>query len=138
MGREESSSGAGEEAAPSFLEWAVAVLGLLTVLATLLLLGWEALRAEQGPPVPMFSVTRIEQQSPAQYLVRLEVRNTGPQTAASLFFSGELQQGEQVLERSTGMLDYLPPGATREAALVFSRDPRGLQLALRAEGWQRP
>lgn len=135
-GRRQAGEDAREEA-PPFWEWVVAGIGLLLLLASLAYLGYHALQGPQSPPAPRIELLGVHAQE-GRFLVRVRVRNAGGQTAAGLKLSGELRQGTETLEQSEAELDYLPGGSSREAGLFFTRDPRGVQLELSAQGYQKP
>jgi uncharacterized protein (TIGR02588 family) len=126
-----------EKGPPSIAEWAAAALGLLLVLGSLGVLGWEALRGEEGPPAISFEVRGVERRGES-FVLKFAVFNSGPQTAADLHVSGTLKEGGQEVERSEMVFDYVPSESSRQAGLFFTRDPRGLELEMRAEGYQRP
>ncbi|MBL0422187.1 hypothetical protein JI739_17700 [Ramlibacter sp. AW1] len=136
--RAEDPGTAQREGPPPLLEWVVAAIGLVGVLASMGVLGWHAWRSPaEGAPEPRIEVNRIEPQG-GQYLVQLTVRNAGTRAAGDLLVSGELWSQDQRVERSEMRLDHLPAGSLARGGLLFSRDPRGLRLQLRAEGYQQP
>lgn len=126
------------EGPPPLLEWVVAALGLVLVLASVGVLGWHALKSPgEGAPAIAIEVRSIKPQG-GSYLVEVRVRNTGESAAADLHIAGELWSGDRQLQRSELVLDHLPAGSSRQAGFFFSQDPRGHRLELRAEGFQRP
>lgn len=127
-----------DEGAPPLAEWIAAAIGLLLVLGCAGILAWHALRGEDGPPDPVLQVEHIEAMSSGGFLVRLQVRNAGSQAATDLHIAGELRGAGADVERSQARIDHLPAGASREAGLYFTRDPRLGELALRAQGYQAP
>lgn len=126
-----------EEHPPSVAEWAAAALGLALVLGSLGVLGWEVLDKDDGPPAISFEVQGIEPSS-GGFVVTFAVFNSGPQTAAGLHVSGTLKAGGKEVERSEVELDYVPSQSSRRSGFFFTRDPRRLQLELRAEGYRPP
>ncbi|TFZ01023.1 hypothetical protein [Ramlibacter rhizophilus] len=118
-------------------EWIAAAVAAVLVAGSASVLGWHALHGEDGPAAPVLEVRGIRPQG-GDWLVELQVRNAGRQAAADLQISGTLREGGEPVQRSVARLDLLPPGSSRRAALLFDRDPRGLELQLRAEGYQAP
>jgi uncharacterized protein (TIGR02588 family) len=107
------------------------------VLASIAVLIHSAATSGDSPPRLSLRVTSIE---PAgeQFLVSLEVGNAGGSTAADARLEAELRQGGAVVERSETTLDFVPPNSKRRAGVLFSRDPRALDLKLRVSGYREP
>jgi uncharacterized protein (TIGR02588 family) len=127
----------GPEPPPPPLEWAVAALGLLLLLASVGYLVLDAWRAEGGAPAPAVRVTAIERQA-GRFLVRFSVRNESSEAAANLRVSGELRDGANVVETSETEFQFVPGRSQREGGLFFSRDPGTFQLDLAARSYQKP
>jgi uncharacterized protein (TIGR02588 family) len=70
--------------------------------------------------------------------VQFRALNEGGATAAQLMIEGELSGPDGPIETSEATLDYLPPRSGRQGGLFFARDPRGLDLQLRARGYAKP
>jgi uncharacterized protein (TIGR02588 family) len=126
-----------EEVPPSVVEWVVAAIGLVLVLASLGYLVWHGWAEEAGTPQPALQVLGVQAQE-GRFLVLLRVHNRGRAPAAGLRVTGELRRGEAVVERSETEFDYLPGESSREAGLFFSRDPRSFELVVRPASFQRP
>lgn len=112
-------------------EWVVAALGLVLTAALLAFLLRSALDGPRKPPditVALDSVVRLE----SAWLAFVTAENAGDETAADVTLEGVIGGGEQ---RSTAVLDYLPPGSSRSAVLMFSADP-GARLNVRATGFR--
>ncbi len=128
-----------------YRSWAaVIVLGVGVVLGMVLgmLLGvgfWQtSLAHEIGSPAPaslpiQFDIRQISEKD-AGYLVRLRVRNAGPDRIANLHIEGQLYAGQTRLERSVGQLELMPPGTVRQVSLFFVNDPRRHQVRFLARG----
>lgn len=120
----------------SALEWAVAVLGLLVVLATLGVIVADALR--RGNDAPDVTVRADSVRAAAGgWRVHFTAENRGRGTARALGIVGELPGADGPVTSSV-TLDYLPGRSVRRGGLFFDRDPRGGGLRLRAEGYQVP
>ncbi|MBD0306030.1 MAG: hypothetical protein ICV76_05695 [Nitrospiraceae bacterium] len=119
------------------VEWVAAGLGLLLLLGTLGFLGYKEFTETSTPPDVTVHVETIQ---PARtgYLVTIRAVNHGGQTAAGLWVSGTLRDGGTAVETSRARFQYVPAESERRGGLYFSRDPRALELSLRAEGYERP
>jgi uncharacterized protein (TIGR02588 family) len=119
------------------LEWVVGALGALLLAGTIGFLVWHALGRDEAPPDVRLTVERIEQLRNG-YLVGFRAVNQGGSAAAQLLIEGELAGPDGPIETSEATLDYLPPRSDREGGLFFTRNPRGLDLRLRALGYAKP
>jgi uncharacterized protein (TIGR02588 family) len=120
----------------SVWEWvaaAVAAVTIFSAIGTLLIVG----RRERTPPILSVRVEGIE---PAGLLfrVRFAVRNDGGSTAAEVVVRGDLQTGGRPAESGEVTFDYVPDGSERRGALLFTSDPRGGRVAVRALGYREP
>ncbi len=118
-------------------EWFVAALGLALVVTVVGFLLYQALAVKVTPPDITFAVeeTRKVQQG---YLVTITAHNGGGETVADLTVTGELTDGEEVLEGDTATLDYVPAHSTRQVGFYFQENPADHELVLRAGGYQNP
>jgi uncharacterized protein (TIGR02588 family) len=119
------------------LEWLIAGLGALLVAGTIGYLAFQALWRDQSPPdvrIVALRVVALEH----HHLVEFRAVNQGGSPAAQLLVEGELVGPEGPVETAEATLDYLPPGSYREGGLFFRRDPRELELRLRAKGYAEP
>ncbi|MDP1875886.1 hypothetical protein [Phenylobacterium sp.] len=119
------------------LEWLIAALGGLLVAAALVYMVVFAIMEPERPPAVTLSVNAIST-TPGGYLVSFTAANAGGATAAGLQVSGELLQGEAVVETSTSTIDYLPQHSERRGGLFFSANPADHELSLRAHGYSEP
>lgn len=116
-----------------------AVMASIGVAALALMLGvflYEAIRGTEEPPVIALSAAGVKQAG-AAWLVRVEARNSGHQTAAQVQIEGALEGGGET-ETATLVLDYLPDGSTRTGGLYFRQDPAQGELTLRVLGYSDP
>jgi uncharacterized protein (TIGR02588 family) len=122
---------------PPVLEWLIGALGALLLVGTIGFLVWHALGRDEAPPdVRVVIEGVLELQN--GYLVQFRALNEGGATAAQLVIEGELSGPDGPVETSEATLDYLPPRSDRQGGLFFARDPRGLDLQLRARGYAKP
>ena len=127
-----------KQTGPSLLEWIAAGLGAAIALAILVLIGIEAFRADGSGPPRLDARALSVSGGAGRYLVEIEVRNSGHQTAAGVTVEGELKQASGAVETSTTTLTYVPGGSERRAGLIFTEDPRTSQLQIRATGYEEP
>jgi uncharacterized protein (TIGR02588 family) len=119
------------------LEWAIACLGLMFVVAAVGLLLYKAIWREASPPQVTVRVISIV---PVQngFLVQFETRNQGGSTAEGVVIGGELKRGAEQVEASHTTVEYLPPNSTKSGGLFFTHDPRQFELEARAFGYEEP
>lgn len=130
-----SRSGKRDQTSP--LEWVVAGVSTLLVLATVAFLLYDALGSPDLPPritVEVDSVVAVG----GSYLVEFRAHNAGQETAAGLVVEGAIHGDTGVVERSRVTVDYVPAQGTRKGGLFFTRDPRGGRLEIRPLGYGRP
>ena len=84
--------------------------------------------------VAVSGIERVED----QFVVHVRVRKTGGETASGVTVAGALKAGGNTTEQATTTVSYVPPTSFREAALVFTRDPRDAKLTVRAAGYELP
>lgn len=120
-------------------QWLVAAVGALLVLGTTGYLAYRGMNAPEGPPSVRLDVRHIAPVA-GGYVVVVEARNVGGETAAQLEVRGELWRGTQLLDEHEFMLDYLPPDSSRRAGLFFTHDPRapGVELRIAPAGYSTP
>lgn len=131
-------SGTGPKRYP-LLEWISAAIGLLITAVMFGLLTYEAVLQRPGvPPLIEIKPTAL-MRAGGQYVLELEVRNVARRTASAVQVEGVLNgDKEDPVETSTATIDYVPGESRRNAALIFTTDPRQHSLALRVTGFSRP
>ncbi len=100
-------------------------------------LGWAAVTENGKPPEIGFSITEINDLN-GQFLVQIEVRNTGLKSVAALDIEGHLNPSQGEDEISNATVDYIPSRSTRRVGLFFTQDPRLGKLELTPVGYQEP
>jgi len=120
------------------IEWASAAVGIVITAVMFGLLAYEAVR-QRDEISPILTVEPIAAvKAGGQYVVEVEVRNIAPKTAAAVQVEGLLKSGGIQVETSNATVDYVPGESVRQAALIFTRDPREHRIELRATGYARP
>lgn len=123
---------AGSKAKPPLLEWIASAIGLILTLGVMAVIARDAFNnsSEMAPAIEL--VAKAPEQVGNRWLVRFEAHNRSPVTAAQVTIEGALPGGET----STATIDYIPGRSTRGGGLIFSTEPRGLNL--RPLGFQDP
>lgn len=129
--------GGPDDQAPSFWEWVLAGVGLLLLVASVGYLLYYQWSSSDAPPDPAIEVIAVHRQQ-GRFLVRVRVTNRSHTTAADLRVTGELRQGDAVVERSETEFPYLAAESSHEGGLFFTHDPRTLRLELGVESYQVP
>lgn len=137
--RDAGSRNHGQPPLDPWWQWLVAGAGALLVLATTGYLTYRGLTAPRGPPSVHLEVRRIEPAADG-YVVVVEARNTGGETAVQLEVQGELRSGGRLLDQDGFVIDYLPPDSARRGGLMFESDPRapGVELHIEPAGYSEP
>jgi uncharacterized protein (TIGR02588 family) len=117
--------------------------GVAAAVSTLLVLGvvgyllYDAVARPHTPPALTVQADTVLKAG-GLWLVEFSAENRGHNTAAAVKIEGELKQGEQTVEASEAVLDYVPGESVRRGGLFFRADPRAYRLELRALGYQEP
>jgi uncharacterized protein (TIGR02588 family) len=139
-GRPQQDSPGQEEVskAASPWEWAIASVGAVAILSLIAFFIFQGVSGEKAP------VDVIIQQQPVVpvkggYLVPINMRNLGGNTAADLQVEGTLMdRAGNTIETSETTIGYLPPHSTQEGGLFFTENPRQYNLQLRPQGYEVP
>ncbi len=116
---------------PPLLEWIASAIGLLLTLGVIAVIARDAFNDSAGAP-DIELVIRDQQRIGGRWLVRFDAHNRSSATAAQVVVEGALPGGET----STATIDYIPGRSTRGGGLIFTTEPRGVQL--RPLGFQDP
>ena len=120
----------------SILEWIVAAIGLLLVLAVVAYLVMQSTREHDGSPMITVRQDSVIALGDGGHLVHFTAENRARTTAAAVAIVGELGDGPDA-EARRATLDFLPGRSSKRGAMAFRRDPRG-GVRLRVEGFQEP
>jgi uncharacterized protein (TIGR02588 family) len=118
------------------VERAATSLGAAIVLATLGILGFQAL--QDGPEEPALTVTVLQvRETGATFVVDVEVRNDSRNAAADVHVAAadRTAAGEQL--QAQAALAYVPGFSRRRASLVLQSDP-GQNPMISIIGYTRP
>lgn len=121
----------------SAVEWVLAGLSAVLVLAVIGALLYEGLRGAGSPPEIVFEVDSVRV-APHGFLLEFQAVNSGESTAARLLIEGEVSTEAGVTERSEVTIDYLPAKSRRRAWLFFETDPSQHHLEIRQKGFDSP
>lgn len=121
----------------SALERLSASVGLVTVLAILGFMGWQAVNMTESPPAVTVRPGQISRTG-GGYVVEITARNASMTTVADLHVEGALTQGEVEVERSEVTLSYVPAQSEARGGLIFTHDPARYRLEIRPTGYQEP
>jgi uncharacterized protein (TIGR02588 family) len=119
------------------VEWLVAGLGLLLVAATIGYVALHAVFRDTSPPDLQITAAPPVAQD-GVWLVRFRARNRGDEPASEILVEGTLAGGNGPPETAEATLDYLAPQSERQGGLIFTQDPTGRDLRLRAKGYVAP
>jgi uncharacterized protein (TIGR02588 family) len=118
-------------------EWVAAGLGLVMLLGVIGYSVWEGMADDAGPPSLSVAVEPVTKTAQG-FTMPVAVRNASAATAGQVLVRGVLEQGGAVIEERTATFAYVPGRGEAKGGLVFSRDPRGYELKLTAEGYEEP
>jgi uncharacterized protein (TIGR02588 family) len=110
-------------------------IGAVLLLGVCLALVWDAWRSDDHPPGFAFAVDQILP-SAGRHLVRFRVQNTGARAAETITVRARLMADP--VEEAELELDFLAAGEEREAALLFTADPRAHRLELSTVSFSDP
>jgi uncharacterized protein (TIGR02588 family) len=120
----------------SWLEWLVAAVGLVLIVAVIAFMIVEANRDSETPRIGV-RVDSVSVLGDGGYLVQFTAVNRGGASVAAVGVVAEVRDGAET-ETSRATMDYLPARSERRGGLHFTLDPRRGTLRLRAEGYQKP
>ena len=120
----------------SWLQIAVTWVSGLLLLTVAIYLVWEGTRP--FTPASFSADVREVREFEGSHFVRLEVSNVGGQSVQGLGVVLELRRGEEVVERASGVLDWLPEGSSRQLVLIVERDPQQFTPVVTYDAYQVP
>jgi len=112
------------------LEWAAAGVGLVLAASAIGLTAWDAMFGVKGPPAIEVRLQKVTATGYG-YVAEIEAFNHGGAPAAQVQIEGVIAGGD-----TAGVtIDYIPEQSRASGGLIFSQDPRGGRLTLRAKGY---
>jgi uncharacterized protein (TIGR02588 family) len=118
--------------------WGIGVFGLALILGSIGFMLYQAAVGESSPPDVTVQTQSIVTTRNG-YLVTFRAVNEGGSTAEGLTVEGVLRRnGNEIVESSSTIIEYLPAHSEREGGLFFTGDPRQHELLLRAKGYEKP
>ena len=115
----------------------VGLMGFLLICLTVIYLVWSAFSNTNQPPNIQFSVVRIEALE-QQYLVLVDVKNSGDKTVSDLLLEACLTDGDGSMQSSTSQVSYLAPSSSQRVGFYFTSDPAKGELSFTPIGYQEP
>lgn len=119
------------------LEWIVAVIGLILVIATIGFMLYKAVTSENTPPRFVTNIEKIDEIN-SGYLVIFKVINEGEKTASGVEIEGVLKNGTETLETSGATIDYVPSKSDSKGGLFFKNNPKQFMPEIRVKGYSEP
>lgn len=120
---------------PTRLHWIAAGLGAAVFVGVIAILLAYGLQEGGTPPV-----VTVRPAPPARvaegYSVVVTVENMGGSTAVDIEIEGRTEADGAAGTLARARLDYLPPGSSRKATLIFGSDPGEGDLRVRALGYR--
>jgi uncharacterized protein (TIGR02588 family) len=126
------------QAEKNWLEWSVFGVSFVLVAAVVGYLVWDAVTLDVGPPLIEASAGQVV---PFQgsWIVEVQVRNAGSQTAGSVAVEVSLFEGGEAVETGEFSVVLLPRGSTRHGWVMFGRDPaKADQIEVSILGYDEP
>ncbi|HEY0868372.1 MAG TPA: hypothetical protein VGE01_13385 [Fimbriimonas sp.] len=121
----------------NWLEWTVAGVSLVMVLATLAFLASDALSGPRKPPFVELTLKQPESHGNG-FLVPVVAENMGGQTAEGVKVEVVLTPSSGEKETAGFDIDYLPRQSKREGWVRFDEDPRRGKLEAKVLGFEKP
>jgi uncharacterized protein (TIGR02588 family) len=115
----------------------VGMLGLVLLCVGFAYLSWENITKEKSPLHILFAVGSIIEVE-TEFLVTVNVENTGFQSATALQVEGVLLKDGKKIESHRMQIDYIPSNSNRRIGFFFKQDPHLGALEFRALGFQEP
>jgi len=123
---------------PSAMEWVVGIVSATIIVAILCFLIVEAWHGGNSPPQIAIVADASTAMAQGGYVTPFTAVNAGDTSAGNVRIEASLFAGNEVVETSSAILQWVPARGKQRGGLFFSRDPRQYRLAMRATGYQHP
>ncbi len=133
----DKEKGGPDDPAKRWLEAVASIIGAVLAIGTLAIIVWDGVQ-DAGKPALITVRSEAVHEYAGGYVVEIVALNSGDETAADLLVEGTLGRGGQIVETSEATFDYVPSRSERRGGLIFTLDPKGLELRLRAKGYIEP
>jgi uncharacterized protein (TIGR02588 family) len=121
----------------SIVEWAIAAISCILLFLVLTVLVVEGL-SEPARVVELVVRPVGTAATDSGFVVEFSATNQSAKSVAAVEITGELRNGEQVIEARHARLDYLPRNSEQRGAVIFQNDPRSYALQLFAVAYSEP
>lgn len=121
----------------STTEWIIAGIGCLALLAVLVYLLIDAVSGRNGAAQLVVLPVEVSA-TEGGYVVEFSASNRAGKSVAAVEITGELRDGDEVVEESSATIDYIPQNSERLGALIFRSNPEAHDLRLFARGYVEP
>lgn len=126
-----------EAAEAHWIEWITGIVSALLVASLLGWIGYEALTNDRHRPDLAIRAHHAERTDHG-FRVAFEIENHAETTAAAVVVRADLLDGREIVESVELTLDYVPAQSKSAGAVIFSRDPQGLEIRIQAVGYTEP
>ncbi|EHS51598.1 Conserved hypothetical protein CHP02588 [Rhizobium sp. PDO1-076] len=126
-----------ERLKPHWIEWLTGAVSSLLILA---IIGWVSYEAVNGTDTPAelrVDIASIEKTG-AGWRVLFDLSNSGEATAAAVEVRGTVTDRGRFVEEAAVIFDYVAARSIAHGALIFTQDPAGRDLNIRAVGFNEP
>jgi uncharacterized protein (TIGR02588 family) len=120
-----------------WIEWLTGAVSGLVVIALIGWIAWYAPGEHEGMPALNVELGEIAAMD-GGHRVSFTVVNSGRRTAAAVPVTARLMNGADIVEEREVTFDYVPALSSATGALLFSNDPAGHRLDIRASGYEDP
>ncbi|HEV7436558.1 MAG TPA: TIGR02588 family protein [Pseudorhizobium sp.] len=127
---------ASQQSTPA-IEWAVAALGAILLVAMLGYMVFFGLSRPESPPQILVTYGDARQE-PGGYALEFTASNKGGSTASQALIKGVLKRGSETVEEAEVTIDYIPQTSDRKGTLTFKQDPSHFELKVGVAGFADP
>nr|CAD6437878.1 TIGR02588 family protein [Rhizobium sp. Q54] len=133
---ETRDSGASQQSTPP-IEWLVAALGVILLVAMLGYMVFFGLTRPESPPQILVTYGDARPEPPG-YALEFTASNKGGSTATQTLIKGVLKRGDEIVEEAEATIDYIPHTSDRKGTLIFKENPSSFELEVGVTGFADP